>query len=316
VGIPRWVALAIVVGASACGRIGFDPTGDGDDGGDDGVPCTTWDAFDAPVNLGPEINSNADDSGPAPSTDERTMYFDSTRQGGVGNRDLWVATRTEVEAPFAAPINLAAFNTTSLDITPWLSADGTQFVFATNAGENNSYDLSIASRTGVTTFAPATPIAMLSSDAVDESGPDVSADGTTMYYARSDPQSAEPDIAVAVRTTPDAPFEQTDTTLVDAVNQPTTIERNPTISPDGLELYFESDRGNGNRIYVATRTSADQPFGPPADVAELNSVGNSNKDPALSADGRTIYFASNRNGTEGGLDLWAARRGCAVTTVR
>lgn len=41
------------------------------------------------VNLGPSVNSEADDRCPAFSPDHRTFYFDSEREGGQGNKDLW-----------------------------------------------------------------------------------------------------------------------------------------------------------------------------------------------------------------------------------
>ena len=41
------------------------------------------------VNLGPAVNSEAHDRCPAFSPDHRTFYFDSEREGGQGNKDLW-----------------------------------------------------------------------------------------------------------------------------------------------------------------------------------------------------------------------------------
>jgi len=41
------------------------------------------------VNLGAVVNSEGDDRCPAFSPDERTFYFDSDREGGEGDKDLW-----------------------------------------------------------------------------------------------------------------------------------------------------------------------------------------------------------------------------------
>ena len=41
------------------------------------------------VNLGPDVNSEAHDRCPAFSPDHETFYFDSEREGGQGNQDLW-----------------------------------------------------------------------------------------------------------------------------------------------------------------------------------------------------------------------------------
>src|SRR5260370_822264 len=54
-------------------------------------------AWSTPVNLGPPINSEFDDGGSALSADGTTLYFYSTRPGGFGGRDLFVATRHRIE---------------------------------------------------------------------------------------------------------------------------------------------------------------------------------------------------------------------------
>jgi len=41
------------------------------------------------VNLGPPVNSSADDQGPILSADGSTLYFSSDRPGGLGGVDLW-----------------------------------------------------------------------------------------------------------------------------------------------------------------------------------------------------------------------------------
>lgn len=60
--------------------------------------ATTLDLWSTPVNLGATVNSAADDGGPAVSADGTTLYFYSTRPGGFGGRDLYVTTRTRLEA--------------------------------------------------------------------------------------------------------------------------------------------------------------------------------------------------------------------------
>jgi hypothetical protein len=54
---------------------------------------TTRDVWSTPINLGPTINTEYDDGGPALTCDGTTLYFYSTRPGGSGGRDLYVTTR-------------------------------------------------------------------------------------------------------------------------------------------------------------------------------------------------------------------------------
>jgi WD40 repeat protein len=54
---------------------------------------TTHDLWTKPVNLGPPVNSEFDDRGPALSSDGVTLFFSSTRPGGLGLGDFWRVTR-------------------------------------------------------------------------------------------------------------------------------------------------------------------------------------------------------------------------------
>ena len=53
------------------------------------------DPWSAPTNLGPLVNSVAQDVRPDIASDRQTLYFDSNRTGGVGGSDLYVTTRTK-----------------------------------------------------------------------------------------------------------------------------------------------------------------------------------------------------------------------------
>jgi len=53
--------------------------------------ATKADPWGVSVNLGPTVNSSAHDLHPDISRDGSTLYFDSTRTGGVGGQDIWQA---------------------------------------------------------------------------------------------------------------------------------------------------------------------------------------------------------------------------------
>ncbi len=54
------------------------------------------DPWSEPTNLGPVVNSGANDMRPSLSWDGTALYFQSNRPGGSGALDLWVTTRTKL----------------------------------------------------------------------------------------------------------------------------------------------------------------------------------------------------------------------------
>ena len=83
---------------------------------------------------------------------------------------------------------------------------------------------------------------------------------------------------------------------------------NPTLTADMLEIFFSRNDGADTRIWFATRPSRAMPFGVPAVVAELTLPSADDMSPAISADGLTLWFGSNRPGGIGDLDIWASTR--------
>jgi hypothetical protein len=85
---------------------------------------------------------------------------------------------------------------------------------------------------------------------------------------------------------------------------------NPTFTADLLELYLTSGRAGGlgsQDIWVSKRASPNAPWGAPVPVPELNSA-DLETSAAISADGLTIYFGSDRAGGKGKIDVWSATR--------
>jgi len=88
-------------------------------------------------------------------------------------------------------------------------------------------------------------------------------------------------------------------------------EEMPSISADGLELYFQSRRPGGYTafdIWVAKRASLDDPWGESVNLGPLVNSGKDNWSHGISADGLEFYFEANRDGNIGGVDIWMAVR--------
>jgi OOP family OmpA-OmpF porin len=55
--------------------------------------ASVWHPWNTPVNAS-SLNTSANDGAPSLSWNGRTLYFDSTRPGGLGGRDLMVTARS------------------------------------------------------------------------------------------------------------------------------------------------------------------------------------------------------------------------------
>lgn len=90
-----------------------------------------------------------------------------------------------------------------------------------------------------------------------------------------------------------------------------TPSQNPTLTGDLLEIYITSNRAgslsNNNDTWVAKRASVEEAFGEPELVPNVNSTSEESS-PAISVDGLTLWFASNRSGGAGGMDIWVSTR--------
>ncbi|HEY6172775.1 MAG TPA: OmpA family protein [Candidatus Kapabacteria bacterium] len=84
---------------------------------------TTW---SAPVNLGPTINTLAEEATPFLASDNKTLYFSSTGYSGYGTNDMYVSRRLDESwTKWSTPENLGPdFNTPNWDAYYTLTASG------------------------------------------------------------------------------------------------------------------------------------------------------------------------------------------------
>jgi hypothetical protein len=84
----------------------------------------------------------------------------------------------------------------------------------------------------------------------------------------------------------------------------------PSISNDGLKLYFDSGRSGGQGggdIWVTTRPHKGANWGTPVNLGPPINTSSHDCYPFISSDGRELYFSTNRPGGHGGWDIWVAK---------
>lgn len=90
-----------------------------------------------------------------------------------------------------------------------------------------------------------------------------------------------------------------------AVVNSANSEEHPSLTADGLTLYFTSDRSGDPDLWFSTRADRSSPFGAPAQVAIVNTP-NSERMGSLDALDQSLFLSSTRNTTND--QLFEARR--------
>ena len=108
----------------------------------------------APVNLGPGVNSSADDINPSISTDGLCLFFFSLRPGGYGTRDIWMTTRRSRDDDWQTPVNVGPpINSASMDQGAFYWHPGRLLFFCSSRpGGYGSLDLMQAPVTPIVDF--------------------------------------------------------------------------------------------------------------------------------------------------------------------
>jgi serine/threonine protein kinase/Tol biopolymer transport system component/tetratricopeptide (TPR) repeat protein len=260
-------------------------------------------------NLGPIVNSPYVDRMPVITGDGLSLFFSSTRPGGHGDYDLWEASRATTDAPWGKPLNLGStINSSDIERFPGLSMDGLSLFFASNrTGGFGDLDIWMAVRP-TTDSLWSSPVNMggTINSSASEGSMCLSHDGQSFYFTSDRPGGVgTADIYVSTRVSTGEPWGEP-ANLGSPINT-STLDGHPTLSRDGLLLFFNSFRTGGFRrgdIWVTGRVSKNDDWSTPVNLGpSLNTCMNEYR-PSLSTDGSTIYFSSDRSGGAGGSDIW------------
>lgn len=305
--------------------------------------------WSVPVNLGPPINTpSVTDGNPVLSGDGLALFYDSDRTdlpGAQGARDIWVSRRacTESADPACAwqtPVNLGPrINTPYVDASPDLSDDGHYLFFVSHTTRPDcpadpaapdptrpcDEDVYVAWRadpnddTGWSAAVRVpSPVSSIDGEGEPEFVRSAGPDGNLYFSRRVGGANPGFDIfraTVLLMPGVDGPqvVVSGDVVALDEVNLANVFDGGPSVSANGRELLFHSALQRPGLgavdIWASTRHGPLDPWSTPANVTALNST-MVELSPAVSRDGRTIVFTSNRQGPGGpaGWDIYMARR--------
>jgi WD40-like Beta Propeller Repeat len=261
-----------------------------------------------------ELNTAFQDGCPIQSPDGLTLYMATTRPGGPGLLDIWVARRESTDAPWGAPEALPApVNSTADDFCP-TPVRGKGLFFVSRRATANSCglgDIYFTRRTRTGDWrqprhlgcAPEGP-----NSALDEQGPSyVEAGGSFLYFSRS--SGVVPGDIYVSEKLEDGSFGPA-SAVAELNSAGNDIQ--PNVRKDGLEVVFSSNRvgslGNTQDIWASTRASVGDPWSAPVNLGTaVNTAEAAESRPSLSWDALTLLFGRTP-GPEGSGDIYVSTR--------
>lgn len=268
-------------------------------------PCDLTKDFQAPVPV-TAANSEDDESGAWESADGRTLFFSRVYWNGTAQTDGRTARvdRTTIDAPFGpvSTVENGYFDgENSYDLYLRFTSDGLLAFWQRSPLGKFSYDIMFSSRARPTT-GWSTPTSVIGvNTSASEGAPLFDEVSNTLYfhkltgskYSLYAASYADGGVTGATQL-PISPGDVSDLY--------------PILSPDGLTLYFASDRGDPGNVHVwsATRSSRSVPFSNPTKVPNVNSD-KTDSPSGISRDGCRLYLDSTRTGSSR-QDIWVATR--------
>lgn len=254
-----------------------------------------------PVNL-EKLNTEADEDDPHLATDGRSLYYSS---GTKGKSEVYVAAK-RVAKGGTWPAGKAVIDLKGkADVrSVFLTPEGKfpqQMFFATNADplkgtRGDNFDIYFL----IKQFPDAdftTKTALRVCTARDEMHPWLVANGTALYFSRKDKDGWN--LYVTRRPGGAGQFNNDE-----KVGFPVGFHH-ATVTPDGKTMYLQGPLEK-DRWGIFKSTLDGKAWTKPQPLEALNdpSGPTGDRSPSLSRDGTTLFFASDREGGKGGLDIW------------
>ena len=257
-----------------------------------------------PTNL-EKLNTADDEDDPHIASNGLALYYSSNAKKKF---DIIVSRRSSTRRPFSAGKIVGDWLQTDVDDRGvFLTPEGRypQFVyFATKKDkETNNFDIYVAVKQDVrAAISEPTPLNTICTEA-DEMHPWLSANGRDLHFSRKTTEGWRVYVATRKMATGAAGF-----------GKPKLLEELPpdfhhaTLSPDGKTMYLQGPLAK-DRWGLFRSVRGVKGWSKPEPLADLNNADGPTGDrsPCLSRDGTLLYFASDRPGGKGGLDLYVVK---------
>lgn len=256
-----------------------------------------------PINLGPQVNTTADEYLPSITVDDSTLIY--TRREN-NNEDFYISSKGDggwrKSRPLDENINTAEYNEGAGSI----SADGKDLYYTIcgRPGVIGRCDIYVSHRQGYRWSLPKNLGPEVNTESW-ESQPSISADGRTLYFTSSRPGGY-------------GGFDIWETEKIgkDHWRKPVNLgpqintrgnEISPFIHPDDQTLYFSSDGlpGLGGKDLYFSRKTGNGEWSKPVNLGYPINTVDDESTLVITADGKKAYFASDKLNGFGGFDLYS-----------
>jgi outer membrane protein OmpA-like peptidoglycan-associated protein/tetratricopeptide (TPR) repeat protein len=269
-----------------------------------------------PINLGGKVNSAYDEYFPGITADDKFLLFTRRIKDKANiygeQEDFFVSLKKEGQ--WTQSRNLGPpINTHHNEGSPTISPDGQLIIFSA-CEEVNGYgsgrkgfgscDIFFVKKIGESWSSPLNIGPPISSPAWDVQ-PSYSSDGTTLYFVSQRKGGlGSSDIWVS-SLTPEGVWGDPEN-LGKVINTEETEEA-VFIHPDNQTLYFASNGhvGMGGLDIFMSKREEDGKWGPPENLGYPINTFNDENGLIVGAEGDMAFFSSNREGGQGGLDLYS-----------
>jgi hypothetical protein len=267
--------------------------------------------FGEPMKVGPSVNSSFTDATPCISADGLNLYFTSTRPGGWGSLDLWVAKRNSIDQSWSDPENLGKpVNTSAAEGFPSISSDRLSLYYASDRpGGSGGGDIWQATRTSIeANWSEPINLGPNVNSPSEELSCCISPNGTELFISSNRPGGMGGyDLYVARRATTDQPWS-------DPVNLGPPVNGSASdggvsisLSNNILMLFIHSDRVGGfggHDLYSTSLRTVDDVWSEPVNLGSIINTDAMELRPSLAKDARVLYFGGFY--MDLGSDIWQA----------
>jgi hypothetical protein len=254
-----------------------------------------------PINL-EKLNSEKDEDDPHPASDGLHFYFASNRRGKF---DIFESTRIRRNQPWpAAKLVDGYVQTKGDDRSLFVTPEGRfpQFMYFATKKEpatDANFDIYVAvKQLPLAEFGAPIPLSTVCTSA-DELHPWLTNDARQLYFSRKTEEGWRVFVSTRKQATAAAGF-----TEPKALDLPVGFHH-ATLTPDGKTMYLQGPLAEGRwGLFRSTRSQSGWQKPEPLDSLNSAEAPTGDRSPALSRDGMFLYFASDRSGGKGGLDLY------------